>query len=350
MVDVGLLLSDSPRSVPPQQQFSDMLRVVEAAQRNGFTHIAIGQHFLYGEIRWLQPVPLLARLAAEVDPHIKLVTQVMIAPLYHPVMLAEEIATLDIVTEGRLIFGAGLGYRPDEYEQFGVPYKERGKRFDELLQIMIELWTKDKVTFAGQFHQLDGVEPHIQPVQSPHPTMWIGGHAVAGVRRAGRFGDAYACTPEATKTEIATRYAIVQEEFAKRGKPFIPQPLRRNCWIGDTEEDAIVDFARVAQGRYVTYSDKGLGTIDGQALTGDFKSAVAGRAVVGTAESVVAELTDLVTSLPVDPLLIRPGWPTMNGDETIAVIERFGREVLPALNAIPPRLDVDPGLLADAPQ
>src|ERR1044072_2700237 len=125
MVKMGLLLSDVPKSVTPAQQFKDVLRIVEAAQPNGFTYIAIGQHFLYGELRWLQPVPLLARLAAEVDPDVKLVTQIMIAPLYHPVILAEEIATLDIVTEGRLIFGAGLGYRGQEFDYFGVAYKQR---------------------------------------------------------------------------------------------------------------------------------------------------------------------------------------------------------------------------------
>src|SRR5215207_11072853 len=116
MVQVGLLLSDVPTSVPPAQQFQDVRRIVDAAQRNDFTYIAIGQHFLYGDLRWLQPVPLLARLAADVDRHVRLVTQIMIAPLYHPVMLAEEIATLDIVTEGRLIFGAGLGYKADEFD------------------------------------------------------------------------------------------------------------------------------------------------------------------------------------------------------------------------------------------
>src|SRR5579872_3110364 len=128
MVQVGLLLSDVPVSVSPSQQFRDVLRIVEAAQANGLTYIAIGQHFLYGDLRWLQPVPLLARLAAEVDPHVRLVTQVMIAPLYHPVMLAEELATLDIVSEGRLIVGLGLGYRIAEYAAFDVNFKQRGRR------------------------------------------------------------------------------------------------------------------------------------------------------------------------------------------------------------------------------
>src|SRR3954453_1882796 len=161
MVQVGLLLSDVPKTVSPQQQFRDVLRLGEAAQRNGLTHLTIGQHFLYGELRWLQPVPLFARLAAECEPHVRLVTNIMIAPLYHPVMLAEEIATLDVVTEGRLIFGAGLGYRPEEFDYLGVPFKERAGRFDESLQLMKKLWTQEKVDHHGKYWQLENVQPHI---------------------------------------------------------------------------------------------------------------------------------------------------------------------------------------------
>src|SRR3981189_1383599 len=116
MVQVGLLLSDVPRSVSPSQQFKDVIRIAEAAQDNRFTYIAIGQHFLYGDLTWLQPVPVLARLAPEGDAHIKLVHTIMVAPLYHPIVLAEELATLDIVTEGRLIYGSGLGYRSEEFD------------------------------------------------------------------------------------------------------------------------------------------------------------------------------------------------------------------------------------------
>lgn len=237
-----------PRSTPSKQHFSDLLRFVEAAQRNGFTYLAMGQHFLYGDLRWLQPVPLFARLAAEVDPDFKLVTQIIIAPLYHPVLLAEEIATLDIVTEGRLIFGAGGGYRPEEFTFLDVPYKERGARFDESLELMTKLWTQETVTHHGRFWNLDGVQPHIQPVQQPHPPIWIGAHAEAGVRRAAKYGDAYACPPETPVREVARRYAIVRDGFAARGKAFTSQLLRRNIQVGDTREEAMVEYARVAQG------------------------------------------------------------------------------------------------------
>src|SRR6185312_2357530 len=110
-----VLLGDVPRSVTPREHLDQLLRQVAAAQRNGFTLLALGQHFLYGDIRWLQPVPTLARLAAEVEPSVRLATTVLVAPLHHPVVLAEELATLDIVTDGRLVVGLGLGYRKEEY-------------------------------------------------------------------------------------------------------------------------------------------------------------------------------------------------------------------------------------------
>jgi alkanesulfonate monooxygenase SsuD/methylene tetrahydromethanopterin reductase-like flavin-dependent oxidoreductase (luciferase family) len=342
MVQVGLLLSDVPGSVPPAQQFKDIVRVAQTAERNGFTYIAIGQHFLYGDLRWLQPVPLLARLAAEVGPQMRLVTQIMVLPLYHPVMLAEEVATLDIVTEGRLIFGAGLGYRAEEFDYFGVPYRERAARMDEGLELLKRLWTEDEVTFHGRFFNLERVRPHIRPLQSPHPPIWIGAHSLAGARRAGRFGDAYATPPETRPHEIAERFAVVRQGFAARGKLFGPQPLRRNVLVANSREEAIVEYARVAKGRYITYAQRGLDLYTGDELERDFIRTVEEHAILGTPEQVTQKLIELATSFPVDPILVRPQWPTMSVDETVAAVDRLGREVVPALRAVEPKKDLQP--------
>ncbi len=336
MVAVGMLLSDVPSSVSPAQQFADVRRIVEAAQRNGMTHIAIGQHFLYGELRWLQPVPLLARLAADCDPQTRLVTQIMIAPLYHPVMLAEELATLDVVTEGRLIFGAGIGYRPEEFDYLGIPFKERAPRMDEIIEVVKRLWTEDEVTHHGRFWHLEGVKPHLKPVQQPHPPIWIGAQSIAGARRAGRIGDAYPVTPEATADEIAERFDVVREGFAARGKPFGPQPLRRNVLVADSREEAIVEYARVAKGKYLSYAEKGMAKAgSAEELEKDFLTTVGEHAVLGTDAEVIAQLTELCTRFPIDPLLLRPQWPSMSADDTIAAIERLGKEVVPAIRALP---------------
>jgi alkanesulfonate monooxygenase SsuD/methylene tetrahydromethanopterin reductase-like flavin-dependent oxidoreductase (luciferase family) len=336
MVAVGMLLSDVPTSVSPAQQFSDVQRIVEAAQRNGLSYIAIGQHFLYGDLRWLQPVPLLARLAADCAPETRLVTQIMIAPLYHPVMLAEELATLDVVTEGRLVFGAGIGYRPEEFQYLGIPFKERAARTDEILELLVRLWTEDEVTHTGRFFPLEGVTPHIRPVQQPHPPIWVGAQSVAGARRAGRLGDAFPVTPEATYAEIEERFAAVREGFAARGKPFGPQPVRRNVLVAGSREEAVVEYARVAKGKYLSYAEKGMAAAGSAGtLDADFVASIADHAVLGSDAEVIAQLTDLCTRFPVDPLLLRPQWPSMSADETIAAIERLGREVVPAIRALP---------------
>ncbi len=336
MVAVGMLLSDVPTSVSPAQQFDDVRRIVEAAQRNGMTYIAIGQHFLYGELRWLQPVPLLARLAADCDRETRLATQIMIAPLYHPVMLAEELATLDVVTEGRLVFGAGIGYRPEEFGYLGIPFAERAARTDEILELLVRLWTEDEVTHHGRFFDLEGVRPHLKPVQDPHPPIWVGAQSLAGARRAGRFGDAFPVTPEATYEEIEERFAVVRAGFAARGKPFGPQPVRRNVLVADSREQAITEYARQAKGKYLSYASKGMVAAgSAEDLDADFLTSIGQHAVLGSDDEVVAQLTELCTRFPVDPLLLRPQWPSMGLEETLAAIERLGRQVVPAIRALP---------------
>ncbi len=336
MVSTGLLMTDIPKSVSPQEQFRDILRVVDAAQEAGLTYVSFGQHFLYGDLSYLQPVPLLARLAAHVEPHVRLVTSVLITPLYHPVMLAEELATLDVVTEGRLVFGAGIGYFPAEFEHFQIPYAQRASRTDECLDLVVRLWTEDEVTHDGRYWQLDHVRPHLQPVQKPHPPIWIGAHSEAGARRAGRVGDAFTVPPETTVEEMRARFEIVRAGFAARGKPFGPQPVRRNIFVADTHEAAVDGYARVSQARYLTYRERGLDVMADTDLRDDFEKAVSGHAVLGTPDEVVGKLTELVTALPVDPLLFRPQWPSMSADEAIATIRRLGRDVIPALAAIEP--------------
>ena len=153
---------------------------------------------------------------------------------------------------------------------------------------MKRLWTEDEVTHHGRHWQLDGVRPHLHPVQDPHPPIWIGAQALAGVRRAAKYGDGYACSPETPMHEIAERHQVVMDGFAERGKEFTPQPLRRNGMVADTREEARSEFARVAQGRYVTYAQKGFDAMDLGDLERDFLDTVADHAVIGTPDDVVA--------------------------------------------------------------
>jgi hypothetical protein len=129
---------------------------------------------------------------------------------------------------------------------------------------------------------------------------------------------------------------VVREGFAARGKPFGPQPLRRNVLVADSREEAVVEYARVAKGKYLSYAQKGMAKAgSAEDLDKDFLATVGEHAVLGTDAEVIAQLTDLCTRFPIDPLLLRPQWPSMSAEETIAAIERLGKEVVPAIRALP---------------
>ena len=106
--------------------------------------------------------------------------------------------------------------------------------------------------------------------------------------------------------------------------------------VADSREEAIVEYARVAKGRYLTYVQRGLDLYSGDELERDFIRTVEEHAVLGTPEQVTQKLLELVRTFPVDPLLVRPQWPSMTNKETLAAIERLGRDVVPALRAAQP--------------
>ncbi len=127
----------------------------------------------------------------------------MQVPLFHPIALAEDLATLDLLSGGRLVVGAGAGYRPDEFTAFGLDYRRRYAMLEEALDLIARLWTDDEVTFHGRFWSVEGARPHLRPWQQPRPPLWVGAMRRAGVLRSARLGDAWPITPELRVPEIA---------------------------------------------------------------------------------------------------------------------------------------------------
>jgi probable F420-dependent oxidoreductase len=122
---------------------------------------------------------------------IRLGTHVLIIPYRNPVLTAKILSTLDVLSGGRLILGAGVGWMEEEFQAMGLDtYKERGAVTDEYLQLFRELWTKESPSFQGKYYQISdsGFEP--KPVQKPLP-IWIGGHTGAAIRRAAKYGDGW---------------------------------------------------------------------------------------------------------------------------------------------------------------
>jgi probable F420-dependent oxidoreductase len=133
--------------------------------------------------RVMDPIVALAFVAA-VTSRIRLGTSVLIMPYYTPVMLAKQLATLDVVSGGRLDVGLGLGWSRDEFDAVGVPYEGRGRRADEFLRCLKAIWTENPVEFKGEFYTVPRAKVEPRPLRRPHPPITIGGYGPTVIKRA----------------------------------------------------------------------------------------------------------------------------------------------------------------------
>lgn len=209
--------------------------------------------------RVVDPIVALAYVAG-VTRRIRLGTAVLLMPYFTPVLLAKQLATLDIVSGGRLDVGLGIGWSADEYEAVGVPYRRRGKRGDEFLRCLKALWTEEVVEFHGDFYHVPRAKVEPKPVQKPHPPIIIGGYGPAVFRRAVTLGDGFVTgnmplaraapavrelkqAAEAAGRDPASLHIVARGAYRLSDAP--QEPDRRPLW--GTLDDIRTDIARYAE-------------------------------------------------------------------------------------------------------
>ncbi|MEE3247419.1 MAG: LLM class flavin-dependent oxidoreductase [Chloroflexota bacterium] len=173
----------------------DIPEFARRAEALGYGRVTMGEHIMDGN----PPRPTLLNLpamaaAAGATSNLRVMTGIVIAPLYHPVTLAKMVATVDQVSGGRLDFGIGIsGQRGTkiEFDAVGVDVHTRGKRTDEMLQVMQRLFTEEHVSHHGDFFDFDDVSLLPFPAQKPYPPVWVSGRSEAAMRRAGVMGDGW---------------------------------------------------------------------------------------------------------------------------------------------------------------
>lgn len=132
---------------------------------------------------------------AALTTRVRLGTAVVVLPYHHPIALAKALATVDVLSDGRLLLGVAGGWLREEFDLLGVSFRERGARTDEYLALLERLWTDDRVSFHGRFFSLDDAAFFPKPVQRPHPPIWVGGDSAAALQRVARFGDGWMAAP-----------------------------------------------------------------------------------------------------------------------------------------------------------
>ena len=218
------------------------IRVAVAAERAGFESLWTAEHVVLPDSlppEWpmrssdpfIHPAIALAYVAGHTRS-IRLATGVIILPQRNAVVLAKELASLDVVSGGRLIFGLGTGYIPQEFAACGIPFEERGARTDEGIAVLRDLWTSPKPRFEGRFYRYGNIDAQPRPIQRPHPPIVVGGMTAPAFRRAVAQGNGwygFGLDPEATGKCLAALHDAAKR--VERSESLGPLEITVTPWI-----------------------------------------------------------------------------------------------------------------------
>ena len=295
--------------LPSIDELADLVGLVD---RCGYDSMWVGDHVAF-TIAIFDPLLQLAQ-AAVLSRRLVFGTDVFLLPLRHPTPIAKQVSTLDHLTEGRFIFGVGVGGEfPKEYEACGVPLNERGARLGESLTIMRKLWTGEPVSHAGKFFTFEGIRMQPPPRQPGGPPIWCGGRADPALRRIGRMTDgwmSYVVTPDMYRQGLE-KIAIAASEAGRTFDRGFGTAHLLFTRIDDTYEKAL-DAATISLS---------------QRYAMDFRKAAQRYAALGTPQDVVETIFKFQQA-GVRHLILDFVGPYEERDQQI---ERFAAEAMPLL-------------------
>jgi len=235
-----------PHRSPDPIDVEAVRAVAQRADALGFrdvwvTHNALDPVFSFDSV-------VVLTYAAAVTTKIRVGVSVIVLPVQHPVQVAHQFASLDRLSNGRAILGAGIG-REHHYKEFQVPMEHRVRRFREQIEVIKALWTESKVTYHGGIFHLDGETMTIKPVQKPHPPIWFGGDHPDAVRRAASLADAWMGSGGSSKAVFGRSVPILKAELEKLGRDPKTFPVSKRVFMSVHER---ADVARAEVNRWYT--------------------------------------------------------------------------------------------------
>ena len=219
----------------PKELMVDLIEQVELMAELGFDSISLGDHHVTRE-HYFQVLPTMSRLSAHAGDMQLL--PLFLLPFYNPILLAEQLGTLDIISGGRTVVISGLGHQPEAHVAFETPQRLRVSRFVETFEIMKALWTQDDVSYHGKHYSFDGVSINPKPLQ-PLP-MWIGASADPAIRRTAQLADAWAISPGWPPDLIAEKLGVYRKALEEYGRTDQVDEvvLRRDVHLAESLEEA----------------------------------------------------------------------------------------------------------------
>lgn len=326
--------------------FRETYALAQIAEEHGFDTVTIGHHhFMPGNAS--DPLTFLATVAARTST-VRVGTGIFQLPIHNPVRVAEQVATIDQLSGGRVTLGVGMGWWPLEYEVHGSVFRERGARMEEALEILRLVWGDEETSFDGRFWSFPALTVHPRPVQQPRPPLWVAGVAPAAVDRAARLGDAWICGPVQSLAAALRCLDVYRPRRAELGLDD-EWVLRRYAWVGADDEQVRAEVLPVYVDGLMAHWRESAEEAEELELfaridAGEVVSAediAADRLLWGDPDRVIGQIRDYeaATGCTHVHAAFGAGLPADTGQASLgsfediaAMIELFGREVIPAFD------------------
>jgi alkanesulfonate monooxygenase SsuD/methylene tetrahydromethanopterin reductase-like flavin-dependent oxidoreductase (luciferase family) len=335
-----------PAGKSQEEAFAESFEQVDAAERWGLDAMWLAEIHLAPERSVLAaPLAIASAIAARTS-HIKIGTAVQVLPLCHPLRIAEEAATVDQISRGRLIFGVGRSGFPRTYEAYGVPYGESRERFAETLEIIKRAWSEPAFSFSGNYYKFQNVQLTPKPYQKPYPDIRVAANSPDTFPAIGRLGHGiFVAVRLGTLSELAPNIRAYREAWRAAGHPGEGKVfLRAPVYVAETAEEArsepeesIMYFYRYLGERLEDSATRaGVRAIEDRAARGrrlqtiTYDEALRDKIIVGTPDAVAERLTGLKEELGLDGILAEMNCGTkIPHPKVMKSLELLCREVMP---------------------
>ncbi len=295
------------------------------ADELGFDHVWFTEHHFL-EDGYLPAFQPLAGAIAARTKQIRISNDIALLPLYHPIRLAEELAVLDQISNGRMEFGIGMGYVPKEFDAFGVPLRNRVSMTDEAIEILRLAWGEGPFSFKGKRYNLSNIDVHPKPVQPGGPPLWIAAMKEPGALRAARFGTNL--LPQGRREEVLDPWRDAVNAKGEDPDDYRVGIIRSVYVTDDREKDwpKIREAERFRMGVYGSFmaetpDDYGWGSSDG----------IPQNVIVGDATQVTQEISEFINTYGITDIATSGLPPGIEPEFMAANLERLASEVIPNL-------------------
>lgn len=326
------------------EPYQDMLRCLPRAEELGYRSMYLATHHAKTDGLCPGPLPTLGAAAA-VTKTMKIGTAVMLVPMYAPLKLAEDIAVLDNISEGRFILGVAPGYVAEEFAAHGIPREERVGRFEEALDLMIAAWTQDDFEFNGKYYRVPRTVMTPKPVQKPYPQIWYGVSAKSSLKRAARRHAIQIMSPRHGIAELQAHYAPYEAAAQEIGWTIPERPIIRQVFVASTLQKAealaapaIEHLYREVYGKASAAGDRVLRNDDGSPITDHHQvnfDTFKARYIVGTPEFAINEIIKYRDGLGCTEMVCWMHMPGIRGADVMTSVELFAQEVMPVFQTEP---------------